>query len=109
MVCGASSWGSSVGNLGAARTVVQQYAAEVGAASGAGPGSLAVDIGSNDGSLLKAFKAIGYRVAGIDPAVAIANQATAENLRTTGLAFPRNAGLLRDILLDWFRKKKTID
>ena len=38
-----------------------------------------------------------------------ANQATAENLRTTGLPFPRDAGLLRDVLLDWFRKKKTID
>jgi 2',3'-cyclic-nucleotide 2'-phosphodiesterase (5'-nucleotidase family) len=38
-----------------------------------------------------------------------ANQATAENLRTTGLPFPRDAGLLRDVLLDWFRKKKTIN
>jgi 2',3'-cyclic-nucleotide 2'-phosphodiesterase/3'-nucleotidase/5'-nucleotidase len=38
-----------------------------------------------------------------------ANQETAENLRTTGLQFPRNAGLMRDLLLDWFRKKKVID
>jgi 5'-nucleotidase / UDP-sugar diphosphatase len=38
-----------------------------------------------------------------------ANQATGENLRTTGLKFPRDAGLMRDILLDWFRKKKVID
>jgi 2',3'-cyclic-nucleotide 2'-phosphodiesterase (5'-nucleotidase family) len=38
-----------------------------------------------------------------------ANQATAENLRTTGLPFPRDAGLLRDVLLDWFRKKRTIN
>ena len=37
-----------------------------------------------------------------------ANQATAENLRVSGLEFPRNAGLLRDLLLDWFRKKKMI-
>ena len=35
-----------------------------------------------------------------------ANQATQENLRTTGLKFPQDAGLLRDVLLDWFRKKK---
>jgi 2',3'-cyclic-nucleotide 2'-phosphodiesterase (5'-nucleotidase family) len=38
-----------------------------------------------------------------------ANQATQENLRTTGLKFPRDAGLLRDVLLDWFRKKKQLD
>jgi 2',3'-cyclic-nucleotide 2'-phosphodiesterase (5'-nucleotidase family) len=38
-----------------------------------------------------------------------ANQATPENLRTSGLRFPHDAGMLRDILLDWFRKKKTIE
>jgi 5'-nucleotidase/UDP-sugar diphosphatase len=38
-----------------------------------------------------------------------ANQGTPENLRTTGLQFPKNAGLMRDILLDWFRKKKVIE
>ena len=38
-----------------------------------------------------------------------ANQATPENLRTTGLPFPRDAGLLRDVLLDWFRKQRTIN
>jgi 5'-nucleotidase/UDP-sugar diphosphatase len=38
-----------------------------------------------------------------------ANQETGENLRTTGLQFPKNAGLMRDMLLDWFRKKKVID
>jgi 5'-nucleotidase/UDP-sugar diphosphatase len=38
-----------------------------------------------------------------------ANQGTGENLRTTGLQFPKDAGLMRDILLDWFRKKKVIE
>ncbi len=38
-----------------------------------------------------------------------ANQGTPENLRTTGLQFPKNAGLMRDILLDWFHKKKVIE
>ncbi|MGC9948044.1 MAG: bifunctional UDP-sugar hydrolase/5'-nucleotidase [Bryobacteraceae bacterium] len=38
-----------------------------------------------------------------------ANQGTQENLRTTGLRFPDDAGRMRDILLDWFRKKKVIE
>jgi 5'-nucleotidase / UDP-sugar diphosphatase len=38
-----------------------------------------------------------------------ANEETSENLRTTGLQFPRNAGNMRDLLLDWFRKQKVID
>jgi 2',3'-cyclic-nucleotide 2'-phosphodiesterase (5'-nucleotidase family) len=38
-----------------------------------------------------------------------ANQATNENLRTTGLAFPGDGGLVRDVLVDWFRKKKVIE
>ncbi|MEO8595568.1 MAG: bifunctional UDP-sugar hydrolase/5'-nucleotidase [Candidatus Solibacter sp.] len=37
------------------------------------------------------------------------NQSSDENLRTTGLKFPNDIGLLRDVLVDWFRKKKTID
>jgi 2',3'-cyclic-nucleotide 2'-phosphodiesterase (5'-nucleotidase family) len=36
------------------------------------------------------------------------NQGTAENLRTTGLKFPNDVGLMRDLLIDWFRKKKVI-
>jgi 2',3'-cyclic-nucleotide 2'-phosphodiesterase (5'-nucleotidase family) len=38
-----------------------------------------------------------------------ANQNTAENLRTTGLEFPNDVGLLRDILIDWFRKQKVVE
>jgi 2',3'-cyclic-nucleotide 2'-phosphodiesterase/3'-nucleotidase/5'-nucleotidase len=38
-----------------------------------------------------------------------ANQGTQENLRVTGLEFPGDGGLLRDALLDWFRKKKVIE
>jgi 5'-nucleotidase / UDP-sugar diphosphatase len=38
-----------------------------------------------------------------------ANQETAENLRTHGLAFPHDVGLMRDLLIDWFRKKKVIE
>ena len=38
-----------------------------------------------------------------------ANQSSGENLRTTGLEFPGDGGVLRDVLLDWFRKKKVIE
>ena len=38
-----------------------------------------------------------------------ANQGTPENLRSTGLQFPVNAGLMRDILIAWFRNKKIIE
>jgi 2',3'-cyclic-nucleotide 2'-phosphodiesterase (5'-nucleotidase family) len=38
-----------------------------------------------------------------------ANQGTNENLRVTGLKFPGDAGLLRDVLIDWFRKKQVIE
>jgi 2',3'-cyclic-nucleotide 2'-phosphodiesterase (5'-nucleotidase family) len=38
-----------------------------------------------------------------------ANQGTAENFGTTGLQFPNGVGLLRDILIDWFRKQKVIE
>lgn len=38
-----------------------------------------------------------------------ANQQTPENLRTTGLKFPQDVGLMRDLLIDWFRKKKVVE
>ena len=44
--------------------------------------SLVVEIGSNDGSLLKAYKAQGMRVMGVDPAKVIAATATAEGVKT---------------------------
>jgi len=38
-----------------------------------------------------------------------ANQSAGEELQTTGLAFTGEGGLLRDLLVDWFRKKKVIE
>ena len=38
-----------------------------------------------------------------------ANQSSEENLRSTGLQFPEEVGQVRDLLLDWFRKKKVIE
>jgi hypothetical protein len=38
-----------------------------------------------------------------------ANQGAEEQLQTNGLEFAGDGGLLRDLLLDWFRKKNVID
>lgn len=50
-------------------------------------GSLVVDVGSNDGTLLRFFKTAGYRVHGIDPAKEIAKKATADGIETSPSVF----------------------
>ncbi len=58
------------------------YAESVVATHGIPAGSLVVDIGSNDGTLLRFFKQMGMTVVGVDPALEIARQATAAGLET---------------------------
>lgn len=58
------------------------YADHVIGRCGLSPGSLVVDLGSNDGMLLRRFQERGMRVLGVEPASHIAAQATANDINT---------------------------
>ena len=59
-----------------------EYAENVARDFGIVPNSLAVDLGSNDGSMLASFKRIGLRSLGVEPADGIAKQANQAGLST---------------------------
>jgi SAM-dependent methyltransferase len=59
-----------------------EFARTAAAAAGAGKGDLALDIASNDGCLLAAFRTAGLEILGVDPAENLAAEAGAKGLRT---------------------------
>jgi hypothetical protein len=65
----------------------RDYADSVTGRCGLNPNSLVVDIGSNDGTLLRRFKDCGMSVLGVEPATHIAAEATATGIKTIGKFF----------------------
>ena len=60
----------------------ESYAKEVVAFLKPKPGSLVLDIGSNDGTLLKSFQKLGLKVLGVDPAPEASRKANAAGVET---------------------------
>jgi len=68
---------------------LRDYAAAMVQRFALGPESLVVDIGSNDGTCLRAFKEAGVKVLGVDPATEIAQRASDSGIETIGKFFSR--------------------
>jgi SAM-dependent methyltransferase len=75
-----------------------RYAESVVARVEPPPQSLVVDIGSNDGTLLKAFRSRGMRVLGVDPAREVARTATDAGLETLPAFF--SSGIAENLRRD---------
>jgi hypothetical protein len=73
----------------------RRFADEVISAVGMSPGALVLEVGSNDGTLLRAFKERGMKVLGVDPAQKIAARATENGTKTLATFYTEK--LARDI------------
>ncbi len=61
---------------------LREYASEIIDRFAIPNDGLVIDIGSNDGTALSFFKAAGYRVLGVDPAIEIVQAANAKGIQT---------------------------
>lgn len=78
-------WSDYTYHSGQTRGIVDHFEAVAAKVVGQYPqkaNNLVIDVGSNDGSLLRPFQARGLRVLGIDPAREIALKATASGVET---------------------------
>jgi len=80
LLYGAYTYSTSI-SLGLAEHF-RQYADAVLRYVSPPPGALVVDVGSNDGTLLKVFHDRGMHVLGVDPAFEVARKATASGIET---------------------------
>ena len=75
----------------------RKFADEVISAVGISPGALVLEVGSNDGTLLRAFKERGMKVLGVDPAQKIAARATENGTKTLAAFYTEQlAGEIRN-------------
>ncbi len=91
-------WDSYTYYSGEAKGMPEHFAATAGKIlerTKPAPGALVVDIGGNDGSLLKPFKEKGFRVLNVDPAVDAARRAREAGIET--ICDLMSSGLARQI------------
>lgn len=69
----------------------REYAQKVSDKIGLAQGALVVDVGSNDGTLLRCFQSLGYKVAGVEPSGKIAALANSRGQKTYNSYLDSNA------------------